>query len=518
MKAFFEKHRTAAYLFFFALALRLAFAPFVQNVEADAVSRVLLSEELLDHFRIIKSGHWPSLQFYFITLFLAIFRDRVIGPEILCILLGSVCIVPFYYFTRNIFNKKGALYASLLFTLSPVIFRNSFMPMSEIYFVCFSVFSMYYLSEILVNDDRKRRNALLCGLFITIAAGGRFEAWLLLAFFAAVLFLFKQWSALFYYLCTALIFPLFWMIGSYVDYHDMFYSLHSVDTWNLVREGHNEGLDKTEIIKRIVYFPISWAVMFGFGALVLGWYMLKGMVKRTLTKYQLAFLLIFLVMCGIFIVKSVNGSLFMNHRFTVTLVMLSAPFFALLFSSGRSETLKSAVAILLVVALIPFSFVWHKLPLDKLFFWQERMQHAVQMAVAESYKQSQALPLLYSPYTLQHLEVINGNLREGDGLLIDYIDWERSYFLAQGSHAPYDHVFVQEGAIHSLVAFDRISEMFLKYPQGIFVMRDGSYLTQATRFENGLWRFGSLKGGASLVPLYSSGGTSLFRYTYYPGK
>ncbi|MBC7382878.1 MAG: glycosyltransferase family 39 protein [Bacteroidia bacterium] len=517
MLIFYQKHKEAIILFSIAFLSRLFVLPFANNVEADATSRIFISEELLHNLRIIKSGHWPSLPFYFNALFIYIFQDRVIGPKILTLLCGSICILPFYGFTKNIFNKQGAFYASLVFTFSAVIFRNSFQPLAEIFYTCFACISLYYISVGLIQQNNKIKYGLLAGLFMTIAAGARFEAWTLILFFSMTLILLKEWRLLFSFGSASLVFPVFWMYGSYTELGDPFYSLHSVERWNYEIEGHNDSIDKTELIRRTLYFPMSWLInITPLAALVIITSVFKCIIRKTLSKYQTGLLLITLTVFGMFIFKSINGSLFMSHRFTVSLILFTAPFFALFFNNLQHFKRKQIISVVIILLMLPFSFVWEKVPVARLFFWQPRIKNAIQLNIYSSYEQTRAIPLLTDATTLSDLKAVNDNLKAGDGLIIDFIDWERSYFIAEGAKIPFNHLFIQLGAAHSKLSFKSIEQIAKNNPNGILILKDFSNLSLSTRLSANKLSIDSIPGLFLLTPVRTNKLIRIFRYHYLP--
>ena len=161
-----------------SLLVKIIALPFAQTVDADAVSRVHLSMAWAQNPEWISTSVWAPLHFYLNGLALMIWDNIVYTPKILNIIIASVSILPFFYFTRREFNENGALIASIFFALSPILFRTSFMALSETPYVLAFLISLNLISKALRQNSTS--TILWAGFFMTIAAGFRYEAWLLM--------------------------------------------------------------------------------------------------------------------------------------------------------------------------------------------------------------------------------------------------------------------------------------------------------------------------------------------------
>jgi len=518
MKNFIHTYKIPLILFSIAAGIRIIGFFFAQNTEADATSRVLLAEELRDNFRLIYSGHWPSLQFYFLAFFSWLCNDRVLGPELLCMILGAISVLPFYGFCKNLFTQKGAVFSSLVFTFCPVILRNSFIPLSEIFYLCFTCFALYYLSKAWTSDLQKTKNALIAGLFLTIAGGMRIEAWMLIPILCIPFLLNKDLKSAFFFCVTASLFPLFWMIGNYIDHGDILYSIHSVERWNFVAEGHNENIDRTEVFKRILFFPFSYLIMLTpLGIIILLYYATKKGIKLGFTRNQFGLLIIFLLLCVIYLVQCVDGKLFMQHRFTITLVLFSIPFFGFMFESTYKLIIKYAFSLILIAGLIPFSFYWHIIDFSEFFFFNERAKNSLNMIIAESYRQTGAIPMLENREISSLVDQANNELIEEDGLVIDYDGWENTYYIAQSVAADYNNIYIQEGAKNSTVDFNRLQQFFKSHPDGLIILKDFSMIENSVTITGNLLLLND-NSGLELSKIDTLRHLRLFHYEFIEGE
>lgn len=501
-------------LFGFALVIRLTGSFYAQNTEADATSRVLLAEELRDHFRIIYSGHWPSLQYYFLAFFTWLFNDRVTGPLVLCVLLGSVSILPFYGFCKNLFSQKGAVFSSLVFTLCPVVLRNSFIPLSEIFYLFFTCFALYYLSEAWKKDVKKTKNSLKAGLFLTLAGGMRIEAWILIPLLCVPFLLNRDIKSAFYFGLTSSLFPVFWMAGNYIDYGDIFYSIHSVEKWNFNAEGHNEQIDKTEIFRRILFYPFSFTIMLTpLGVFLFLFYSAKNIITRNFTRNQWGLLIIFLLLCIIYLFQCVDGRLFMQHRFTITLVVFSIPFLGLLFHSGNKLKLKYVLSLVLIAGIIPWSYYWHYLPYSKVFFFSERLKNTTCLIIADSWGQTGAIPEIKNKNVFTIRDKANEIIDENDGWIVDFDGWENTYYLAQSVNARYNKIYIQEGAKNSVVDAGKLIGFLKTNPKGLIMLKDFGMLESSFSIYGRLMQIND-STGIELKKIEYYGHLRLFHYRF----
>ena len=238
------KSRQIIVLTLFGFILRMILLPSSQVVDADAVSRIFLSRKWLDAPTIIYEGVWLPLHQYWNALLIAISGSYITFPIIINCVLASLISWPVYSWVRREFNNKTAFWVALLFTLSPVIMRNSFQALSGTPFLLLVAFAFNELSLFLQSYDSKHVNRM--GFFLTIASGFRYEAWLLIAIFGLVLVLKKQWVYSLKFSVVAIIFPLFWFIGN-----TAVHGLHCMESqgYTMPKWWHNSRLLSPEMLR-----------------------------------------------------------------------------------------------------------------------------------------------------------------------------------------------------------------------------------------------------------------------------
>ncbi|MBU0650921.1 glycosyltransferase family 39 protein, partial [bacterium] len=118
----------------------------------------------------------PSPPGYFIFIFIAKFFYLFISDHNLCmvipnILSTGITAVLIFLFTMEIFDKKSAVIASLLFISSPVIWFHGETALTYMTDACFIMFFVYFGYKSMTNQILKY--ALISSFFLGISAGIR---------------------------------------------------------------------------------------------------------------------------------------------------------------------------------------------------------------------------------------------------------------------------------------------------------------------------------------------------------
>ena len=443
--------------------------PFYQVVDADAVTRIHIAERWLDNPRLIYEGVWAPLHHYFNAFCIVLTGNNTTGPILIHNLFAILTVIPIYKFAKREFGN-GAWFAALFYILCPVVFRNSFHTLSGVPHAFFIAHVLNSLSKALREDDK--RAFIWAGIYSTIAAGFRYESWLLIAIFTGIIVLFKNWKGLIYYWSFAMIFPLFWMIGNYIAHQDFLFGLTGAYNWNIVKEGVNNNVTAIDEILRRIYFPLSWFVFFTpivFGMMIYA-IIRKFKQKRGWNK-SWVWAIPFLVLSIVFIYKAIEGTLLLQHRFTISLILLSAPFTALIFEEFRWRPWKKVAIGVLVVSFLPMSYVWMTVQFEDWFTKDSDIQKALIEFRTESIMSMRAIPQLNDQSLVPMAEALKQNLDENDGLVIDFLTWEETYYLAHSSGLNAKQVCIVNGAQHGSVHMKELKQILRKNNQGVIVLR-----------------------------------------------
>lgn len=485
--------------------------PWSQTVHADAVSRVFIAIDWMADPHYITDGYWGPLHHYLNALFMWIFPGRVVGPKMLNIILASLTILPLYRFTLNVFNSRnGALFVALTYALCPIILRNSFQALAGVSYGFFVILSMYFLSEGLKRDS-KWTYAALGGLAITCAAATRYEAWVVIAAFTLVLLLFRQWKFMIVFWLFAMLFPGTWMIGNQLKFGDFLYSVNQNDVWNIQLEGINDNVTVIERIKRVIFFPLSF--MFNISpitTILLLIALVTAAIRKTLTRKQLIWLAPFAIMAGIFLQKAWAGTLMTQHRFVITWIVLLLPFTALIFVGEKRLKLKTWLMVVAVATLAPLSFFWAKVPYTKML-GENNFGRAVDELALASFREFEAIPLLLDDNTEKVLAVINTNLEDGDGLLLDFFGWDNTYYIGLRANTG-ERVFTAAGAKHAENEYGLFNRYLNDHPKGVVVFSQFGKLYADATIRDSLVEFKNIEHPILIQKLGTVPGVKLFSY------
>jgi hypothetical protein len=471
--------RDVMYIVLAALVLRLVALPWAQTVHADAVSRIHIAYEWMLDPHYITDGDWGPLHHYLNALFMLIFPGKVLGPNVLNILCGSLTAIPLYGIALNLFNSRpGAIFAALLYVFSPIVIWTGLQPLSEVPFAFFLAFAMFFLSEG-VNDGKGMRNAVLGGLFMTLAAAIRYEAWVLIAVFTLILLLHRSWRQTIVFWACAMLFPASWMLGNLVEHGDALYSISRNDSWYLMMEGVNDEISTEDRIKRLVFFP--WSLMLNISPIVLVLLLValgRDTVRRSMDRSRWLWLLPFAVMVLVFQQKAWTGSLSLHHRFVITWLVLLLPFVPLVFIGRSRPVLHLSLMSLAAITLIPLAFFWNLVDHTRAF-GDNAFGRAMDQLVLAHYREMQVIPRIPGDETEQLLSSINAWGRPGEGLVLDFHGWDRSYYIAL--HA-LPHTMIIGGAKHQEFKAEELREFLEEHLHGQLVFsRTGMLNAHALR-------------------------------------
>lgn len=430
------------------ILVKLILLPFSQVVDADAVSRIYLSLEWLNHPRWITTDIWGPFHYYLNGIFLSLWNNPVYTPAVVNILFSSLTLIPFYHFTRREFNNNGALIATIFLAISPILFRNSFLALSETPYLFFLVLTMNLLSKGLRGN--LAFNIFLAGFALTIAAGFRYEAWLMIFIFTLVLLLFSKRKYIILFVCTALVFPTAWMISNYAETGDAFYSIQGNYHWTLEMLGNNDKIDFESYLRRIWYFPLSWMIALGpLTAFIVITNIFKTFRQYPETKSYIIWSIPFWIMFFVFEYNAFKGVLLLQHRFIGTLVVLSLPFGASYFEALTPRKIKTAILFCFIT--VALTFVYNTSGVKPL----PRLQDQSGEVIAK---------------------LVKHNVEAKSCLILDFIGWENTYYIALKSGLPKQNIIITGGAKNSGIPVTETENMIKTYKNGIVLLKKDSPL------------------------------------------
>ena len=162
--------------------LRVGLFPFAENKHGDAPMRALIAERLVLE---PASAAVPRTYCQFGPLhttlmrpFIALDRDAPRSSRYLSLLCGLAVFFPFFAFARRLVGEAHAQLAAFLLAVSPMHLQASTTASSEALYLLLWVWAIERLLAAL--ETRRRGTFAVAGLFASLAAVTRYDAWLAL--------------------------------------------------------------------------------------------------------------------------------------------------------------------------------------------------------------------------------------------------------------------------------------------------------------------------------------------------
>jgi 4-amino-4-deoxy-L-arabinose transferase-like glycosyltransferase len=449
------------------LATRLAALPFAQVMEADAVWRVWHGWQWLDQPHWISHHVWGPVHTYLIAIALFVWGDPVWSPMVLHALAAVALAVALYLFTAEEFDPRAALAVAMAGLFNPLGFRNSLMPLAEIW-VCLFVVTAVLAVGRLRRGRAGAMTAIWGGLSLTLACGLRFEIWLLIPILAAMLR--RRPAILLVFGIAALVFPAAWMMSSYAATGDPLWSVHASSHF----AADVAGLRPPESFKmlsiRLGFYPLT--LVQGLTP-VLAAACLAGMASCLRHRRPQSIWLVPLVALLLaLIVACLKGSITLKGRYLLTCATLNLPFLAELrgwavigaWSPGRRRLLTS----LLIVTAFPLGYIGTLAPgLWPSHYWKN---------IAPIPRVSEATRTLSAS--------LNAALETGDGVVVDFIDWQTTEYLGLATRLHPDRVLILKGAENSAVNVEELAAFLREHPRGMLVLSAESRFRRGSRLQD----------------------------------
>ncbi len=426
--------------------LKLIILPFSQTTHADAVSRVFLSINWANNPEWITHSIWAPFHFYINGIGLIIWDNTILLPKLINIIFSCVTLFPFYFFIKREFNKTGALIAAIFLGISPILFRYSFMALSETPYLFFLALTINLLSKGI--KEQKITFILLAGITIFLAEGIRYEAWIVSTLFCLLLLLFKEWKAFFIFSLLAALFPSYWLITSYFETGDFLYSFHGTTNWSIGIMDNNKNLNFEDYLRRIWYYPFSWLIAIGIPAcFIILKIIFQGFRNFSISKKTSYLSIPFFGMLLVFICFSYTGTFLLQQHYVGTLVLLSLPFIAVYFHENSRKTILKAASFALITILL--SFIYN---IDGI----------------------KPIPRLKNQNASYFVNEIKKDTDKS--LIIDFIGWENTYFIALQSQFPSNNIYLSVEGENAKINYDDVFAKIENFNSGYLVLKSNSEL------------------------------------------
>lgn len=497
------------------LILKLGLLPFAESVDADAFSRISLSEKWLDNPEFYSEGVWLPIHYYLNGFVIWLTSEHHYGPMVLHVLFSVATIIPLYQFTKREFNERGALIVAVLWLVSPLIFRYSYEALSGIPHAFFIAMTLNYLS--LALDKGKLNYAVYAGLCITIAAGLRYEAWLIIGALSLMILLRMDIKVLLYFLISAVIFPVFWMIGNYIAHGHPLYGVTGVYNLDAINV-QNANISTIENILRLSFFPLFLIILLSpILTILLFVNVLKRWKSGNVDLNRVFWSLPLFILMISFLYKAYSGTLLLQHRFLITPLLLSLPFYALLFEYSLKRWSKlMAIAGILAIPLVQ---IWFVPPIERITGKDSEFGQLVWRMRVSAFANLSPIPFILDPEVEDQKKVISSNLHPDEGLVIDFDQYTNSFNIAIDCSGKARDAFVADPGMseHDFLLY--FEEFIDKHEKGIILYKCQSVLSSFSELKGSYLHFNTENEIVlHLKPEYSKDGLNIFSYNKIHSK
>jgi 4-amino-4-deoxy-L-arabinose transferase-like glycosyltransferase len=133
----------------------------------EAFTGITIRDNFSGMMKIITNDVHPPLYYILVKYFSALFNYNVLGIRLFSAIFGVLCVIAIYAFTKELFDKKTALWASFLTTIGPLVIQYSQEArMYSMYSFLIIMASYFFLKALKTN---KKLFYLLWGFFWVIA-------------------------------------------------------------------------------------------------------------------------------------------------------------------------------------------------------------------------------------------------------------------------------------------------------------------------------------------------------------
>ena len=316
----------------------------------------------------------------------------------------------------------------------------SMLAMSEIPYLFFVISSISALAKGL--SERKIAWILSAGILMSIAGGIRYESWILGVLVILIIAFFKTKKEALFFTLTFILIPTYWIFSSYIFTQE---ALHSFN-WaiNLPAENSIQSIDS--LMRRIWWYPLS--LMFAFGPIAF-YFFIKELKYYNFNKISYTLFISFITFFIIWLINSLRGSLLLQHRFVLTLFLLSFPFVGFYFKRNGKNLVKKTVLFSLSGFLLAFVY---------------------------SSKGARPIPRLLTKEATKVSSIINTNIHSNSGFICDFWNWETTYYLPFATGLKEDNIAILESNEQFEFSKEKIETITRKYHDGVLLVNKNNFV------------------------------------------
>jgi 4-amino-4-deoxy-L-arabinose transferase-like glycosyltransferase len=334
-----------------AAVLRLASFLLSENAGGDALARAQLTARWLQHPGLqFHFDVWLPLHFWLMAPLAVLVGDVGLGCRLLSLLLGIASVGFVWLLTRELDGAEVADYSAIIFTFYSLHIAYSSTSSCDSPYLFFVVAGL----ALFFRGRRTGKSLLLVlgGLALTIGAGIRYEAWIIIAAAGAVLLYRREFRGMAAFLPAAAVWPVFWMGYEWITRGHPLYAPALNYSW----VANDLSFYGTPLLYRVMLPPgvilITLTPLAAFGFILSA----RQIWKKKEFLAEFTFILIFFAIMQLY--QIVAGGTMSYARYTLTLGMMVAVLGGIgLYHNFPRRGVLVGVMLLNLVALVLLSLV-----------------------------------------------------------------------------------------------------------------------------------------------------------------
>jgi hypothetical protein len=323
-------------------------------LSADDFTRTVKSYEWLQNPEI-SSGVWLTPHFWIVGFVMIFVKNLMLASNIVSSVFSAVCMVYYFKLIDLCFNRRIAIFSTLIFIFFPFQVWLSLSGLPEPIFFCFTVMGAYYFLK-WRNDGKAHRSTLVyAAISFALSNVFRYEGWFFSAAFIVLVAMSffpkrKLTKELVYNVLTACISLstiAWWFLQNYFDHGNaMFFA---VETTKIFDQFNSAGL-----LQRTVQYP---TFIFYIAPLttILSIKVIFDTFKERKSSLHRMFLMLNLLQLSFLIIHAMlgTGGTNMISRYIVVNALFLVP-----FAVEQIFEFKKVFAVILLAAIVIINIQW----------------------------------------------------------------------------------------------------------------------------------------------------------------
>jgi Dolichyl-phosphate-mannose-protein mannosyltransferase len=291
--------------------LRVCSFPLSENAGGDALARAALAAQWVLHPGLRLHFHvWLPVHFWLIAATSLLVPNVEFAARMLSLILGIASVALVAWLAKELDGPKAACLSTIVFAGYSLHIGYSVTSSCDVPYLFFTLlgFALFFYSR----NAQADWPLPFAGLFLTCAAGIRYEAWIIVFALDLILLYRRSWRGLALFAPLSASFPVFWMIYEWHTRGNPLYAPAHNHTWIA------EGVHRTSLMYRVA-LPLAVVTITLTPLAVLGALTAVRQFWRDNRSPVAEFSAVALLFAGIELYQTATGGVLSLARYTLTL-------------------------------------------------------------------------------------------------------------------------------------------------------------------------------------------------------